>query len=270
MYETFYQLKEAPFNITPDPRFLFFTDEHREAYESLRYGIEKRKGFITLTGEVGCGKTTICRAVLASLPDTTLTALVLNPCLNETQLLRAILVDLGMEPRGSDRLDFIEQLNDFLLGSLEAGKNVAIVIDEAQNLEAAVLEQVRLLSNLETDQHKLMQLILVGQPELETRLREQQWRQLRQRIMVHCNLRPLRIDEIREYIRFRLRVAQAHPALHFDKSATRLIFRKGHGIPRITNMICDRSLLAGFIASTHRITAKEVKKAIREMETMLL
>jgi general secretion pathway protein A len=270
MYRDFYNMQEAPFNVTPDPRFLFFTYEHREAYDALKYGIEQRKGFITLTGEVGCGKTTVCRAVLADLPQDTRTALILNPCLTETQLIRAILVDLGLKPRGNDRLSYIEQLNEFLIECLQKNENVAIVIDEAQDLDPQVMEQVRLLSNLETDQHKLMQLILIGQPELEKRLRHREWRQLRQRIMVHCNLRPLSFEEVRQYIRFRLQAAQANPKLRFDNSALRCIYRRSRGIPRIINMICDRALLAGYVTGKFILSAKEVKKAVKEMETMLV
>ena len=269
MYLAFYNLREAPFNVTPDPRFLFFTQEHREAFDSLRYGIEQRKGFITLTGEVGCGKTTVCRAVLSSLPPPTRTALVLNPSLTETQLLRAILADLGLKPHGRDRLAYIEQLNEFLLACDARNENVAIVIDEAQDLDPKVMEQVRLLSNLETDQHKLMQLILIGQPELAKRLRAPEWRQLRQRIMVHCNLRPLELDEVKHYLRFRMQVAGGGYPTHFDDGAIRLILKKSGGIPRIINMIADRSLLAGYVAGTHTITPQEVKKAVREMESML-
>ncbi len=269
MYLAFYNLKEPPFNVTPDPRFLFFTPEHREAFDSLKYGIEQRKGFITLTGEVGCGKTTVCRAVLSSLPAGTRTALILNPCLTEAQLIRAILVDLGLEPKGRDRLAYIEQLNTFLLACDARDENVAIVIDEAQDLDPQVLEQVRLLSNLETDQHKLMQLILIGQPELAKRLQAPEWRQLRQRIMVHCNLRPLSAPETHQYLHFRLQVAGARYPTRFDDGAVHLIFKKAQGIPRIINMIADRSLLAGYVNGGQTITAQEVKKAVREMESML-
>lgn len=269
MYLAFYNLREPPFNVTPDPRFLFFTREHREAYDSLKYGIEQRKGFITLTGEVGCGKTTVCRAVLSSLPATTRTALILNPSLTEAQLIRAILVDLGLEPKGRDRLAYIEQLNEFLLSCDARDENVAIVIDEAQDLDPKVMEQVRLLSNLETDQHKLMQLILIGQPELTKRLHAPEWRQLRQRIMVHCNLRPLTVEETSQYLRFRLHVAGAGFPTHFDEGAIRLIHKKSQGIPRIINMIADRSLLAGYVQGVYTISSQEIKKAVREMESML-
>jgi len=269
MYLQFYHLNEMPFNVTPDPRFLFFTQEHREAYEALKYGIEQRKGFMTLTGEVGCGKTTVSRAVLAALPESTRTALILNPSLSEQQLLRAILIDLGIHPAGHDLLAHIEQLNSFLLQCLNQGQNVSIMIDEAQDLSPRVMEQIRLLSNLETDQHKLMQLILVGQPELAKRLQQHEWRQLRQRIMIHCSLTALSLPEMKQYIRFRLRTAHATPQLYFDKSALRLIYKKARGIPRTINMICDRALLAGYITSTYAITATEVKKAISEIKTML-
>ena len=157
MYLEFFQLNEFPFNVTPDPRFLYFSERHREAYDSLLYGIEHRKGFVVLTGEVGCGKTTVCRSVLNRLPTNTHSALILNPSLTPSQLIRSILLDLGLDPKGRDKLVHIAQLNRFLLQCLENGENVCIIIDESQNLDSLLMEQVRMLSNLETDQHKLMQ-----------------------------------------------------------------------------------------------------------------
>ncbi len=267
MYLKFFGFKEAPFNITPDPRFLFFAQHHQEAYDHLVYGIENRKGFIELTGEVGSGKTTICRAVLAGLSSNIITALVLNPFLTETQLLRAILSDFGLNIKARDRLSYIECLNAFLLEQLRNGNNVALIIDEAQNLSSAVLEQIRLLSNLETDQHKLIQIVLCGQPELQQRLAAPELRQLRQRITVRYHLSPLTEAEIVQYIQYRLKIAGLKNNESFiTTGAIRHIYRYSSGIPRIINAVCDVALLAGYVAGTREIDSRCVKKAIQQLE----
>lgn len=268
MYLEHYGLKEMPFNITPDPRFLFFAAHHREAFDHLLYGIENRKGFIELTGEVGSGKTTLCRAILASLSERVKTALVLNPSLTETQLLRAILNDFGLSVKGRDRLDYIEQLNTFLLEETKAGNNVAVIIDEAQDLTPDVMEQVRLLSNLETDQHKLLQIVLAGQPELRERLSQPELRQLRQRIMVRCYLRPLSEDETGLYIAHRLAVAGANSGVGFDDGAVAMIYDYARGIPRTTNFVCDRAMMAGFVAGAYVIKTGQVKRALDDMRAL--
>jgi general secretion pathway protein A len=268
MYLEFFGFSEQPFNITPDPRFLYYSSRHREAFDHLTYGIESRKGFISLTGEVGAGKTTLCRAVLAALSSQVRTALILNPCLTETQLIRAILADFGLETRGHDVLDHIERLNVFLLEQAKEGHNVVLIIDEAQDLQPAVMEQIRLLSNLETDQHKLMQIVLAGQPELRERLARPDLRQLRQRILVSCRLDPLSEVETGEYIHHRLRVAGAGPEVGFDDAAVRQVHRHARGIPRVINAVCDNAMLAGFVGRTRRITAREVKRALAEMECL--
>jgi len=266
MYLDFYGLNEPPFNITPDPRFLFFSAEHREAYDHLMYGIEMRKGFIQLTGEVGSGKTTLCRAVLGNLRENVRTALILNPAMTEMQLLRAILNDFGLEPRGRDRLAYIEQLNAFLLEQLEAGNNVAIFLDEAQDLEPGVLEQIRLLNNLETDEYKLMQIVLAGQPELVHRLEREDLRQLRQRIMVRSHLTALNEKETNAYIHHRLNVAGAEGRVTFSPRAVHLVHRYARGIPRVINAIADHAMLAGYVSRTMRIGVSEVKKSLDQLE----
>lgn len=266
MYLEFYGLKEMPFNITPDPRFLFFSAQHREAFEHLLYGIEHRKGFIELTGEVGSGKTTLCRAVLSSLSSRVKTALVLNPWLKESQLLRAILNDFGLEVKDRDRLSQIEQLNEFLLEQTKLGNNVAVIIDEAQDLPSEVMEQIRLLSNLETDQHKLMQIVLAGQPELHHRLQRREFRQLQQRIMIRCYLRPLTEEETGEYIAHRLHVAGADSRVRFDPAAVHLVQEYAQGTPRVINSLCDRVMLAGFVGGQHVLGASEVERALKDME----
>jgi len=269
MYLEYYNLREQPFNITPDPRFLYFAKYHREAYDHLMYGIEGRRGFIELTGEVGSGKTTLCRAVLANLGDDVETALILNPSLTETQLLRAILNDFGLPVKGRDRLAYIEKLNEFLLEKLREDTNVAVLIDEAQDLSPAVMEQVRLLSNLETDQQKLIQIVLCGQPELKARLNRPDLRQLRQRITVRYHLPPLNFDETMQYVRHRLWVAGCNGDLLFDTGAIREVHRYAKGGPRLINAVCDNALLAGYVDRTKRIDARCVKKAIRQLEGKL-
>lgn len=266
MYLKYYKLTEAPFNITPDPRFLYMSEHHQEAYDHLLYGINARKGFIELTGEVGSGKTTLCRAVLSSLGDSVKTALILNPSLNETQLIRAMLNDFGITATGCDRLAYIERLNAFLLEMNAKNINVALLIDEAQNLEPSVMEQVRLLSNLETDQHKLIQIVLCGQPELKERLNRPDLRQLKQRITVRYHIPPLSLKETEIYILHRLRVAGDQKNVIFKSSAIKKIHRYSKGSPRMINAICDNTLLAGYVAQKERLDAGCVKKAIKQLE----
>lgn len=266
MYLEYYGLKEAPFNLTPDPRFLFFTPNHREAFDHLVYGIDNRKGFVELTGEVGSGKTTICRAVLAGLKRDVKTSLVLNPCLTESQLLRSILKDFGLKVKGRDRLVNLDTLNAFLLENLQLGNNVALIIDEAQDLSPAVLEQVRLLSNLETDQHKLLQIVLCGQPELRQRLAAPDLRQLRQRIGVRYHLLPLNELETGQYIEHRLKMAGWLNGRLFEPDAVRRIHDYARGIPRLINSVCDIALLAGYVASAAVIDGRCVSRAIRQLE----
>jgi general secretion pathway protein A len=267
MYLDFYNLKEFPFNITPDPKFLYFAKQHKEAFDYLMYGITNRKGFIELTGEVGSGKTTTCRAILAKLPDNIETALILNPSLTETQLLRAILNDLGLEPKGRDRLSYIELLNKFLLEKNAEGKNVALFIDEAQNLTPKVMEQVRLLSNLETDQHKLIQIILCGQPELKERLARDDLRQLRQRITVRYHIAPLTLEDTRNYIEHRLFIAgNRRESSIFDMNAISEVYNYSKGSPRVINAVCDNALLAGYASGSLVITKDHVMKSIEHIE----
>ena len=270
MYLEFFQLKEFPFNVTPDPRFLFFSERHREAFDSLLYGVEHRKGFIVLTGEVGCGKTTVCRSVLNSLPGTVHSALIFNPSITAAQLVRAILLDLGIEPKGQDKLAQIAQLNRFLLRCLEKGENVTVIIDESQNLDPQLMEQVRMLSNLETDQHKLMQIILAGQPELKARLQQPELRQLRQRVMVHCDLAPLSAVETTLYIQHRLRIAGApEPETVFRSDAVQQVYEGSGGIPRQINTICDRALLSAYVRNERVVTARDVEQARSELVTLI-
>ncbi|MCX7819439.1 MAG: AAA family ATPase [Kiritimatiellae bacterium] len=269
MYLEHFGLCEPPFNITPDPRFLFLSPSHREAMDAMLYGVSERKGFIEVIGEVGCGKTTLCRAALRRLGPPTQTAMVLNPSISATQLIRAILTDLGVTPAAQRRLDLIEQLNAFLLDRASRNVNVAIVIDEAQTLAPEVMEQVRLLSNLETDERKLMQIVLVGQPELDRRLAEAPLRQLRQRIMVKAELRPLAAADTAAYIAHRLAVAGAPPGVGFEPAAAAVVHERSGGIPRLINKICDRAMLAAYSRGSRTVSDRDVRGAVTELESVL-
>ncbi|MEP0775812.1 MAG: AAA family ATPase [Acidobacteriota bacterium] len=265
MYLDFYGLTAPPFEITPDPRYLFYSRRHRDALEHVLFGLEQRKGFIQLTGEVGAGKTTLCRAILAQLKDGWATALILNPVMSSTQLLRSILQELGLEARGHDRLRLTGRLNEFLLQRAGAGENVALFVDEAQDLSDALLEELRLLSNLETDDRKLLQIVLIGQPELRARLAEPQLRQLNQRILVRYHLKPLDRGETRAYITHRLTVAGANGRPTFTAPAIWWVHHHSRGIPRLINALCDTTLLAGYAEGRDVLTWRHVHRAARAL-----
>jgi general secretion pathway protein A len=266
MYLEYYGLKEPPFNITPNPRFLFFSAKHREAFNHLLFGIRERKGFVQLTGEVGAGKTTLCRALLEQLGPSFSTALILNPVLDANQLVKAIAMELNLPVKGLDRLETVAEINRFLLQQVEHGKDTVLIIDEAQDLTPELLEQVRLLSNLETDERKLLQIVLMGQPELRDRLNDHGLRQLRQRITIRYHLNPLRQNEIGQYVQHRLQVSGANGTPYFTSAALWRIYNYSKGIPRLINAICDKCLLAGFVAQRDRIDFSMVGRARRELE----
>jgi general secretion pathway protein A len=265
MYNEFYGFREAPFNITPDPRFLFFSDRHREAYNHILFGIRERKGFIQVTGEVGAGKTTVCRALLEDLGPQYRTALILNPCLTGDQLLRTILIELGLEAE-TDRVACLQRLNQYLLDQLAEGNDVVLLIDEAQDLDFDLLEQIRLLSNLETDQRKLLQIVLLGQPELRDKLNDPRLRQLRQRITVRYHLAPLSRRETEHYVQHRLQVAGANGRPSFSRWAIASIYGYSQGVPRLINAVCDKALLGGYVAGDEHLTWRHVRRAVRELE----
>ena len=262
----YYGLKEPPFNITPNPRFLFYSAKHREAFNHLLYGIRERKGFVQLTGEVGAGKTTLCRALLEQLGPEFSTALILNPVLDAGQLMKSIAMELNLQVKGLDRLETLAEINRFLLLQVEHHKDTVLIIDEAQDLTRELLEQVRLLSNLETDERKLLQIVLMGQPELRDRLNDHALRQLRQRITVRFHLNPLKRSEVGQYIQHRLQVSGANGAPYFTRPAIWLIYRYSRGIPRLINAVCDKCLLAGYVQQRDRIDYRMVRRAMRELE----
>ena len=266
MYCKFFGLKEKPFNTTSDPAFFFLSNKHKEALAHLHYGVTQRKGIMLLTGEIGTGKTTLCRFFLSGLKKNVRTAFILNPRFSETQLLESIVVDFGIKSAGKGKFELIRGLNNFLLKESAKGNNVVLIIDEAQNLKPELLEQVRLLSNLETEKEKLLQIILVGQPELNERLGLYGLRQLRQRIMVKYHILPLEGQEIDEYIKHRLKIAGLKKdRIDFSQEAIATISAFSSGMPRLINMVCDRALLSAFAKETAKIEQAIVNQCLDEL-----
>ena len=266
MFEQYFGLSENPFNVTPDPKFLFLSKAHEEALSYLRYGIDQRKGFIMITGEVGAGKTTICRALLGSLPKTVRTALVLNPALSDIELLQTINQDFGLDASPSSKKALLDELYEFLINVFVAGENAVLIIDECQILSVDVLEQIRMLSNLETEKEKLLQIVLVGQPELVKVLASPNMKQLDDRIVLRYHIWPLSLRDTKSYINHRLIISGAHGDISFTALAFRLIYRHSRGIPRRINSVAERSLLIAYLKATKRITSRIVLGAIRELQ----
>jgi general secretion pathway protein A len=266
MYCAFFGLQEQPFNLTPDPRFLFLSQSHQEALGHLLYGIEERKGFIAITGEVGTGKTLLCRALLDRLGPRVRTALIFNSFLSDIELLRSINDDFGLPSGGTTRKELIDALNAFLLREFRDGHNAVLIIDEAQHLAPAVLEQIRMLSNLETEGGKLLQIVLVGQPELRPLLARPELRQLNQRIALRYHLRPFDRQETSAYISHRLLVAGSHGEIVFTPRALSAIYRATQGIPRRINLLCERALLSAYVQSTTRIDRGLIRQAVADLE----
>jgi general secretion pathway protein A len=245
---------------------MFYSAKHREAFNHLLYGIRERKGFVQLTGEVGAGKTTLCRAIMEQLDDRYATALILNPILSPEELMKGVAAEFGLPVNGLDKLDTLAVINQFLLQLVEKGKDAVLIIDEAQDLTDELLEQVRLLSNLETDNRKLLQIVLMGQPELRDRLNNPRLRQLRQRITVRYHLLPLNRYEIGQYVQHRLHVSGGNGNPCFTKAALWRVHRYSQGVPRLVNAVCDKALLAGFVHQRDQIDFRIIGQAVRELE----
>jgi type II secretory pathway predicted ATPase ExeA len=265
MYSKHFGLVELPFSVTPDPRFSYTNALYREAFASLRYGIESRKGFIVITGEAGTGKTTLLRRLMRTVEATVHTAFIFNTHLSFTELLRLVLNELGVASSAQDRLTLMAHLNDYLIEQLHKGHIVSLLVDEAQDLSDAMLEELRLLSNLETDKAKLIQIVLMGQPELERKLDQPELRQLKQRIAVRCRLTPLRSDEVASYINSRLQTVGYQGKELFDLGSIQKIALYSKGIPRLINVICDNALLIAYATSQSKSSAKIIDEVARDL-----
>jgi general secretion pathway protein A len=267
MYADYFGLKENPFSLSPEPRYLFLSEQHRDALNCLIYGIKEKKGFVLISGGIGLGKTTICRSLLASLDDSVETALIFNTAISELDLLETILGEYGIVIKNDagNKKYYIDALNEFLLGNFAAGKTTVLLIDEAQNLSRGVLEQIRMLSNLETETEKLIQIILIGQPELANTLMLPALRQLNERITVRYDLKPFSPKEVSDYIHHRLAVAQGPGSIKFTGRAMDLIYVFSEGIPRRINALCDRALLIAYTKNVSEIDRKIIKLAVLDI-----
>ena len=274
MYEDYYGFVEKPFTLTPDPKYLYKSQTHAGAFDLLQYAIRRREGFAVITGDIGTGKTTLCRALLEQIDSTTHTAIVLNPFLSEEDLLKIILQDFGVISRAElkagrfanvSKQALIDELYEFLLGLLPDRRNAVVIIDEAQNLPLRVLEQIRLLSNLETEKEKLLQIVLVGQPNLEPLLRSPELRQLDQRISIRYHLKPLTSEETSAYIVHRLTIAGGSK-VSFSTAAMALVHQHSRGLPRLINLICDRALLGAYSVRAARVLPEVVLHAVEGLE----
>ena len=274
MYEEFYGFSESPFSLTPDPKFFFFGESHIRAYELLRYGIYRGEGFMILTGDIGTGKTTLWRMALEKMEENLYTAVLLNPFLSESDLLISILQDFGVISRAPanspsiSRHDMLTKLNEFLLSIQTLNARAMVLIDEAQNIPVLTLEQIRILSNLETEKKKLLQIVLVGQSELKEVLARPQLRQLNQRLSIRCELLPLSADETGQYIEHRLRIASENkqPRVTFNQGALKVVYSYSGGTPRLINLIAERCLIAGLASEATIIDRKIAKMAVSNLE----
>jgi len=267
MYEKFYGFKEKPFNTTPDSKFFFPSAKHLEALNSMRYAIDERKGFVVITGEIGAGKTTVSRTLLNSLEQNTKVALITNTHLTPRELIAEILEEYEIEYNGGTKQKLLSHLNHFLIRQLANDMNTILIIDEAQNLSPKTLEEVRMLSNLETEKEKLIQIILLGQPQLKAKLEHPKLEQFKQRIAVYYHLESLTKDEVCEYVLHRLKVASAGVSGEFfTPDAIELVSQYSRGIPRLINLLCDSALLSGYVSETRLITASVITDVAKERE----
>ena len=266
MYENHFGFAELPFSVSPDPRFFYSNPVYREALVTLHYGIEARKGFVIITGEAGTGKTTLLRMLMHNLDSAIHTAFVFNPRLTFTALLRFILSDLGVTTSAKDRLKLTDQLNSHLIEQLKKGHTVALLVDEAQALSDEILEELRLLSNLETDQEKLIQIVLMGQPELESKLDQPELRQLKQRVTLRCRLLPLTEHEVGLYIASRVKTAGYEGKELFVPEAVQKITHYSNGIPRLVNVVCDNALVIASAASKKQVSAEMIDEVAQDLK----
>lgn len=265
VYQDFFGFSEKPFDLTPDPKYLYLSPKHKEVLAHLVYGLQENNGFLKIVGEVGTGKTMICRSFLRELRADFNIAYIFNPCINELELLQTINTELGIPGKSKSKKKLVDVLNGFLLEERSKGHRVVVIIDEAQDLQPNVLEQLRLLSNLETDTEKLIQIVLIGQPELDKVLAKDGLRQLRQRITIKWELLPLNLEETRGYIQHRLNIALGKGKVRFSRQAVETVFRYSRGIPRMINVVADRTLLIAFTQSTKKITPKIVKSGVSDI-----
>jgi len=266
MYEEFFHLKAKPFELVPNPTFLYMSSTHKKAMHYLYYGIKEKAGFILLTGEVGSGKTTLISDLIKRVDPTVTLARVFNTKVNSDQLLAMINDDFGLEVRGKDKIILLKELNDFLIEQHIRGHNTVLIIDEAQNLKTDLLEEIRMLSNLETDTAKLMQIVLVGQPELRNILSKPEMRQLRQRISISCRIQPLSRKETEEYIFHRLEIAGNREAVAFGDGCMDIIYGQCKGIPRLVNIICDFILLTAFMEERTTIDTAMLRDIVADLD----
>lgn len=263
MYCEFFGFSEKPFTITPNPQFIYLSEQHREAFAHLLYGIDSHAGFIAMTGEVGTGKTTVLRTLLTQLdPEKYCSALIFNPCRSGEQLLANICREFGVIPEERNGFGYLDALNIFLLEQHAAGRTVVLVVDEAQNLTPDVLEQVRLISNLETERDKLIQIVLSGQPELDDVLQRHDLRQLNQRITVRCRLTPMDMRDTAEYIRHRLKVTGCRLPGLFSSGAVKRIYRFSRGVPRLVNIVCEQALVMAWTQENSSVTPAVAARVI--------
>ena len=266
MYEKFYQFSEKPFNTTPDSKFFFPSAKHLEALNSMRYAIEQRRGFVVITGEIGAGKTTVCRTLLNQLNMNTRVAVVTNTHLTGRELIAEILEEFEIEYKGGSKQKLVSHLNAYLIQQLSQDNNVVLIIDEAQNLTPNVLEEVRMLSNLETEKEKLIQIVLMGQPQLKSKLENPKLEQFKQRIVVYHHITPLTKEETEHYIRHRLGVANPNAQETFSQAALEVIYKYSRGIPRLINILCDSALLSGYVYEMRQINAEVIHEVAKERD----